>query len=128
MGFEGTTGLFAALAKVGSVAAVRQEYQVYRTAAGDFVVLSPSSRGSTSFHMTVVPSRDVQALADALDEGGRTTGSLVESPVLEQVFGSRSKAARRYDILMGLYVLVAQGKAEMKKSGRSLVFSPRTKG
>jgi len=31
----------------------------------------------------------------------------------------------RFDLLMGLYVLVAQGSVEMEKEGRSLVFRRR---
>lgn len=40
---------FRALARDGTVKAVRQEYQVHGTAAGDFGVFSPSCRGPSSF-------------------------------------------------------------------------------
>lgn len=120
---QGVSDLFRALVEVGRVRAVRQEYQVFRSAAGDFVVFSPSSRGSSSFHMTRVPGEKVEALGNMLTNDGVTTGSLMKDERLEEVFGSGEKVAKRFDLLMALYVLTALGKAEMKKSGRILVFS-----
>jgi len=114
-----------ALVEVGRVRAVRQEYEVFRSAGGDFVVFSPSSRGSSSFHMTRVPAENVEALRKMLTSDGVTTGSLMKDERLEEVFGSDEKVAKRFDLLMALYVLTALGKAEMKKSGRILVFSKR---
>lgn len=122
---QGVSDLFRALVEVGRVRAVRQEYQVFRSAAGDFVVFSPSSRGSSSFHMTRVPGEKVEALGNMLTNDGVTTGSLMKDERLEEVFGSGEKVAKRFDLLMALYVLTALGKAEMKKSGRILVFSKR---
>jgi hypothetical protein len=122
---RGISDLFRALVEVGSVEAVRQEYQVFRTAGGDFVVFSPSSRGSSSFHMTSVPAEKVEALAKMITKDGVTTGSLMKDKRLEEVFGSGEKIATRFDLLMTLYVLTALGRAEMKKSGRNLVFSRR---
>ncbi|MDA4119739.1 MAG: hypothetical protein OK436_04040 [Thaumarchaeota archaeon] len=122
---QDVSNLFRALVEVGSVQAVRQEYQVFRSAGGDFVVFSPSSRGSSSFHMTRVPAQKVEALGKLLTNDGVTTGSLMKDERLDEVFGSGEKVARRFDLLMALYVLTALGKAEMKKSGRILVFSKR---
>lgn len=120
--------LFRALVHVGSVEAVKQNYQVYRTAAGRFLVFSPSNRGSTSFHMTMVPEEKVEALADVLGKEEVTTGSLMKEKKLEGAFDFGDKVAVRFDLLMGLYVLTAMGRAEMKKSGRNLVFTRRTEG
>ena len=119
------SNLFRALAEVGSVQAVRQEYKVFRSAGGDFLVFSPSSRGTSSFHMTRVLGEKVEALGRMLTNDGVTTGSLMKDPRLEEVFGSGEKSAKRFDLLMALYVLTAFGKADMKKSGRTLVFSKR---
>lgn len=117
--------MFRALVEVGNVEAIRQKYEVFRTAGGDFVVFSPSSRGSSSFHMTTVPAEKVEALEKMLTKDGVTTGSLMKDERLEGVFGSDEKIAIRFDLLMTLYVLTALGRAEMKKSGRNLVFSKR---
>ena len=122
---QDVSNLFRALIDVGSVQAVRQEYQVFRSAGGDFVVFSPSSRGTSSFHMTRVPADKVEALGRMLTNDGVTTGSLMKEERLAEVFGSGEKVAKRFDLLMALYVLTALGKAEMKKSGRILVFSKR---
>ncbi|HEY6283403.1 MAG TPA: hypothetical protein VIW22_05705 [Nitrososphaerales archaeon] len=117
--------LFRALVEVGIVQAVRQEYQVFRSAGGDFAVFSPSSRGSSSFHMTFVQAEKVEALGKMLTSDGVTTGSLMKDKRLEEVFGSGKKVAKRFDLLMALYVLTALGNAEMERSGRTLVFSKR---
>ncbi|HEV2226597.1 MAG TPA: hypothetical protein VGR56_07325 [Nitrososphaerales archaeon] len=37
--------------------------------------------------------------------------------------GPGEEVAKRFDLLMALYALTALGKAEMKKTGRILVFS-----
>lgn len=123
---SGFAGLFSALAEVGTVKAVRQEYHVFRTAGGEFFVFSPSSRGSSSFHMTQVPSEKVEAVAEVIGKEEVTTGSLLKEGRLEEVFGSGDKVAMRFDLLMALYVLVAQGKVDMRKSGRNLAFRKRT--
>jgi len=122
---QDVSNLFRALVEVGSVQAVRQEYQVFRSAGGDFLVFSPSSRGSSSFHMTRVIGEKVEALGKMLTNEGITTGSLMKDERLEEVFGSDEKVDKWFDLLMALYVLTALGKAEMKKSGRILVFSRR---
>jgi len=122
---DNVSDLFRALVHVGTVEAVRQEYQVYRTASGDFLVFSPSSRGTSSFHMTQVEAKKVEALAMVVGKEGVTTGSLLKDGRLEEVFGSGEKVAMRFDLLMALYVLTALGTVEMKKSGRNLVFSRR---
>ena len=118
-------GFFAALVPVGTVEAVRQKYQVFRTAGGDYLVFSPSNRGSLSFHMTHVPAAKVQALAKVVGREGVTSGSLLKDVRLEEAFGSEDKVAMRFDLLMGLYVLTAQGSVEMEKEGRNLVFRRR---
>jgi hypothetical protein len=122
---RGISDMFRALVEVGNVEAIRQKYEVFRTAGGDFVVFSPSSRGSSSFHMTTVLAEKVEALEKMLTKDGVTTGSLMKDERLEEVFGSDEKIAMRFDLLMTLYVLTALGRAEMKKSGRNLVFSKR---
>jgi hypothetical protein len=114
--------LFRALVHVGGVEAVRQQYRVFRSAAGDYVVFSPSSRGTLSYHMTIVPSDKVDALYEIMGKDGVTTGSLMKDKRLEESFGPRDKVAARFDVLMALYVLTALGKAEMEKEGRNLVF------
>ncbi len=119
--------LFRALVPVGNVEAVRQEYEVFRTAGGDYLVFSPSSRGSSSYHMTLIGSEKVEALAGALGKDGATTGSLMKSGKLEEAFGTGGNVAMRFDVLIGLYVLTASGRADMKKEGRNLVFTRRTK-
>ncbi len=48
----GLSDLFRAVGYVGTVKAVRQDYQVFRTVVGDFLVFSSSNRGSMAFHMT----------------------------------------------------------------------------
>jgi hypothetical protein len=115
--------LFRALVPVGTVKSIRQKYEVFRTAGGDYLVFSPSSRGSTSFHMTLVSSGKVEALAAAMGKGGGTTGSLMKDPGLEAAFGMDDKLAKRFEILMGLYILAAMGRARMKRDGRNLVFT-----
>lgn len=120
---SGVSDLFRALVPVGTVGAVRQEYHVFRTAGGDFLIFSPSSRGSSSYHMTVVDSAKVEALQRVVGRQGVTTGSLMKEGKLEEAFGPTEKVATRFDLLMGLYVLTAMGKVEMKKEGRNLVFS-----
>ncbi len=118
--------LFRALIPVGTVDAVRQEYQVFRAAGGDFLIFSPSSRGSSSYHMTVVDSAKVEALEKMVGRQGVTTGSLMKEGKLEEAFGPTDKVATRFDLLMGLYVLTAMGKVEMEKEGRNLVFRRKT--
>ena len=119
------SSLFTPLVPVGTVEAVRQEYQVFRTAGGDFLVFSPSNRGSLSFHMAHVPAVKVQALSKVVDREEVTSGSLLKDERLEDAFGSEDKVVMRFDLLMALYVLVAQGSVEMKKEGRNLVFRRR---
>jgi hypothetical protein len=119
--------LFVSVLPVGKVEGVRQEYQVFRTAMGDYVVFSPSSRGSSSFHMTRVSADKVEALASVIGKEGVTTGTLMKEEGLEEAFGAEDKVAMRFDVLMGLYILTALGRVEMAKSGRNLVFT-KTKG
>jgi len=117
--------LFRALIPVGTVKAVRQEYEVLRTAGGDYLVFSPSGRGSSSYHMTMVSSGRVEALSGAMGKGGVTAGSLLKDEELEATLRVGDGVTTRFDILIGLYVLVASGRAEMKRVGRSLVFTKR---
>jgi len=67
----------------------------------------------------------VQALSRVVGKERVTSGSLLKDGRLEDAFGSEDKVAMRFDLLMGLYVLVAQGSVEMEKEGRSLVFRRR---
>ncbi len=120
--------LFRALIQVGTVEAVRQQYHVYRSATGDFVILSPSSRGSSSYHLTQVPAEKVETLEKVVGKGGATTGSLMKESKLDAAFGTKENVAKRFDILMGLYVLTALGKVEMGKSARNLVFTKKPEG
>jgi hypothetical protein len=120
--------LFRALVQVGTVEAVRQQYHVYRSATRDFVVLSPSNRGTSSYHLTQVPAEKVEALEKIVGKGGATTGSLMKESKLDAVFGTKENVAKRFDILMGLYVLTALGKVEMGKSGRNLIFTKKPDG
>src|SRR5690348_6997881 len=114
---------FRALIHVGTVVAVRQEYRVFRAATGDYLVLNPSSRGSLSYFLTQVPARKVEALMKSIGKTGATTGSLMKEQKLDGEFGTRENVAKRFDILMGLYVLTALGKVDMTKSGRNLMFT-----
>ncbi len=122
----GVSDLFRALVHLGTVEAVRQEYQVFRTAGGDYLVFSPSSRGTSSFHMTMVGAAKVEALHRRVGKQGVTTGSLMKDGKLEEAFGPSNKVETRFDLLMGLYVLTAMGKVEMEKEGRNLVFRRKT--
>jgi hypothetical protein len=116
--------LFRPLSFVGTVQAVRQGYQVFRTGGGDFLVFSPSSRGAASFHMTLARAPTVEAVGRALTKGGVTSGSLLKNEEVVSAFGSEG-VALRFDLLMCLYVLTAMGRAEMRKQGRNLVFTRR---
>jgi len=122
---SGVADIFRALIPVGTVEAVRQKYEVFRTAGEDYVVFSPSGRGSSSYHMTLVSSARVETLAAAMGKKGVTTGLLMKDSKLEKAFGTKDKTAKRFDILVGLYVLSATGRAEMKKEGKNLVFTKR---
>jgi len=70
----GIAGIFRAIMPVGTVQAVRQKYEVFRTAGGDYLVFSPSSRGSSSYHMTLVSSARVETLAVAMGKEGSRRG------------------------------------------------------
>ncbi len=126
MSRDDVSDLFRAILPVGTVEAVRQQYRVFRTSTGDFLVFSPSSRGTLSFHMTHVPASKVEALSAAVGREGVTTGSLMKVKKLEEAFGTDDKIAMRFDILTSLYVLAALGEVEMKKEGRNLVFSRKS--
>lgn len=120
---EGVSDIFRALVPVGNVMAVRQNYQIFRTAEGDFLVFSPSSRESSSFHLTRVEADKVDALVKVIGKEVVTTGSLMKNGRLVEVFGSGDRVATRFDLLMALYVLTALGKVKMTKSGGILVFA-----
>lgn len=119
--------LFRALVHVGKVEAVRQQYRIFRSAGGDYVVFSHSSRGSLSYHMTVVSSEKVDAVYEVMGKSAVTTGSLMKDKRLEDSLGQGDKVAARFDLLMALYVLSAVGKVTMEKEGRNLVFRRATK-
>src|SRR6267143_2210604 len=123
---SGISGLFGALAPVGTVQAVRQVYHVFRTAEGMFVVFSPSNRGTTSYHMSLVEAEKVEAVAEVVTREGVTSGSLMKDEKVVEVFEGEDKAGTRYDVLMALYDLTAQGTVEMNKVGRNLVFTKKS--
>ena len=123
---SGISGLFGALAPVGTVQAVRQVYHVFRTAEGMFVVFSPSNRGTTSYHMSLVEAEKVEAVAEVVTRDGVTTGSLMKEDKVTEAFGEGNEAGTRYDVLMALYVLTAQRTVEMNKVGRNLVFTKKS--
>lgn len=110
---------------IGPVVGVKQEYHVFRTARGDFVVFSKSNRGSTSFHMTFVPSARVETLRSLIPKKGATSGSLLKEKRVVEVFGTEDKDALYFEVLTTLYVLAGMGAVEIAKSGRNLVFTPR---
>ncbi len=55
-----------------------------------------------------------------------TSGSLMKDEKVAEVFGEGDKAGTRFDVLMALYVLTAQGTVEMSKVGRNLVFTKKS--
>jgi hypothetical protein len=110
---------------IGPVVGVKTGYQVFRTGRGDFVVFSKSNRGSASFHMTFVRAARVEALGRLLPKEGATSGSLLKDKRVVEAFGMEDRAALYFEVLTTLYVLAAMGVVEVKKSGRSLVFTPK---
>jgi hypothetical protein len=108
---------------VGPVSGVKQEYHVFRTARGDFVVFSKSNRGSTSFHATFVPEVRVESLRTAIPKKGTTSGSLLKEKGVAEKFGTDDKAALYFEVLTTLYVMAAMGIVEITKSGRNLLFT-----
>lgn len=114
--------LFRALVDVGTVEAVRQRYRVFRSVSEDYVVFSPSNRGTRSYHMAVVSADKVDAVYEAMEESRATTGSLMKDKKLGDAFGRGGDAGTRFDVLMALYVLTARGKVAMEKEGRTLAF------
>jgi hypothetical protein len=121
----GLSDMFRAIGYVGAVKAVRQDYQVFRTAGGEFLVFSPSSRSSSSFHMARVSVEKADVLRKIVQKEDVTSGSLMRDDRVRDVFGSEDKVGLRFDLLMTLYVLAALGEVEMAKSGRNLSFSSK---
>ncbi len=112
---------------VGPVVGVKQEYEVFRTARGDFVVFSKSNRSSTSFHMTFVPATRVETLRQAVPKNGATSGSLLKEKRVIETFGTEDRDALYFEVLTTLYVLAAMDIVEISKLGRNLVFTPKEK-
>ena len=110
---------------IGPVTGVKTEYHVFRTARGDFVAFSKSSRSITSFHMTFVPATWAETIREALPDAGATAGDLSKQVVVAETFGTKEKEALYFEVLTTLYVLAALGKVEITKSGRSLLFTPK---
>ena len=110
---------------VGPVVGVKQEYHVFRTARGDFVVFSKSNRGSTSFHLTFVPAARVEALRRVIPKKGTTSGSLLKEKKVSALFGTEERDALYFEVLTTLYVMAALGLVEVTRSGRSLAFTPK---
>ncbi len=125
MSGAGLAASFGAIAYVGTVKAVRQEYLVYRMASGDFVVFSRSSRSLSSYHMTIVPRGRAELLGRMAAKEALTSNLVLKDRRAADAFGGKDRTATRFDVLMTLYVLTAQGTLEMKKAGRSLVFTSR---
>ena len=75
--------------------------------------------------MSLVEAEKVDAVAEAVNKDGVTTGSLMKDDNLTEAFGEGNEAETRYDVLMALYVLTAQGAVEMNKVGRNLVFTKK---
>ena len=103
---------------------MRQEYQVFRTSRGDYVVFSRSNRSSTSFHMTFVPATRVKVLQRKIPKEGTTSGALVNDKKVIESFGVEDRAALYFEVLTTLYVMAALGIVAVSKSGRNLVFKP----
>ena len=112
--------LFRALISLGTAEAIRQEYEVFRTAGGDYLVFSPSGRGSSPYHMTPVSTGKVEAIAAVMGTGRATASSLMEDPNLEAAFCTDDKGAKRFNVLISLYILAATGGATLFR--RSLFF------
>ena len=110
---------------IGPVIGVKQEYHVFRTARGDFVVFSKSTRGSKSFHMSFVSASRVATLRESIPKKGTTSGSLLKEKAVVEAFGSEDRDVLYFEVLTTLYVLAAVGAVEVAKSGRNLVFTPR---
>ena len=110
---------------IGPVVGVKQEYQVFRTARGDFVVFSKSNRGSTSFHMSFVSASRVAALRQLIPKKGSTSGSLLKDKTVVETFGTEERDVLYFEVLTTLYVLAAVGAVEITRSGRNLVFTPK---
>jgi len=110
---------------IGPAIGVKQEYQVFRTARGDFVVFSKSNRGSSSFHMSFVSASRVTALRQLIPKKGTTSGSLLKEKKVVETFGSEDRDVLYFEVLTTLYVLAAVGAVEITKSGRNLVFTPK---
>ena len=88
----GVADIFRALVPVGTVEAVRQKHEVFRTAGGDYLVISPSSRGSSSFHMASFSSARVETLAMAVRKEGATTGALMKDPRLDRPMERKTRS------------------------------------
>ncbi len=120
---RGLSDLFRAIDYVGAVKAVRQDYEVFRTEGGDFLVFRPSRRSSSSFHMTQVSAEKVEALKKIVGKESATSGSLLKDAKVADFFDTEDKVALRFELLMALYVLAALSFAEINRSGRNLVFT-----
>lgn len=110
---------------IGPVSGTKQEYQVFRTARGDYAVFSKSNRSSMSFHMTLISARWVEELNRLIPREGTTSGTLIRQTEVTAVFGSEQRDELYFELLTTLYVLAALGRVDIGKSGRSLVFTPR---
>ncbi|MDA4129073.1 MAG: hypothetical protein OK422_06440 [Thaumarchaeota archaeon] len=121
-----TTGLdyFRCLDYVGIVRSVRQEYQIFKTINGDFLVFSPSNRSPSSFHMTHVSAPRVEELKKIAVGKRVSSTSLLKDKRVHEVFKIEDRVVLRFEILTTLYVMVALNVLEMKKTGRTLVFTP----
>jgi hypothetical protein len=77
--------------------------------------------------MTVVSAEKADAL-QVMGKSGVTTGPLLKDKRLDDALGQDDRAAARLNILMGLYVISAPGRAAMEKERRNLVFRKTSAG
>lgn len=110
---------------VGPVRGLKQEYQVFRTPRGDYLVLSKSNRSATSFHMTFVPELRVESLRAVVPKKGTSSGALIKDKKVSDIFGVDDRDALYFEVLTTLYVLASLGAVVITKSGRNLLFTPR---
>lgn len=108
---------------VGPVTAVKQEYEIFRTGRGDYVVFSRSNRSPSSFHMTFVAASKLDVLKRFVTKDGTTSRALMNESEVTEAFGTEDKGALYFEVLTTLYVMAALGMVDITKSGRNLLFT-----
>jgi hypothetical protein len=120
--------LFGALAHVGTVGGGEAAVPGVQGRRGGLLGLQPQQQEeSLSYHMTVVSAEKADAL-QVMGKSGVTTGPLLKDKRLDDALGQDDRAAARLNILMGLYVISAPGRAAMEKERRNLVFRKTSAG